>query len=69
MGNRTARHQRPGQKNLRGRKSASFCPCCDDVINHREKILADIARREMQAVRTAAEEQAPEGPSGSQAIL
>ena len=39
MANRTSRHQKPGDKNLKGKKSKSFCPCCDNVINHKEKVL------------------------------
>ena len=55
MGNRTARHQKAGNKNLRGRKTASFCPCCDLVKNHKEKVLAKIADAEMRAAPTTGE--------------
>jgi hypothetical protein len=47
MGNRTSRHLKPGNRNLRGRKSAVICPCCDSMINHREDILAQIAQDEI----------------------
>ena len=47
MANRTSRHQKPGQKNLRGKLSKGFCPCCDDVINHKPKVLAKVHMDEM----------------------
>lgn len=39
MANRSPRYQKPGDKNLKGKKSKNFCPCCDKVINHKEKVL------------------------------
>lgn len=47
MGNRTSRHQRPGQHDLRGKKTKSSCPCCDEIINHREKIIERLHQEEM----------------------
>jgi hypothetical protein len=48
MANRTSRHQNPGDKNLKGKKSKGYCICCDDVINHKEKILKEIDEKEMK---------------------
>lgn len=48
MANRTPRHQKPGDKNLKGKLSKSFCPCCDDVINHKQKIINEIHNKEIK---------------------
>lgn len=48
MGNRTPLRLRPGDRNLCGRKTASVCPCCDSMVNHREDILARIADAEIE---------------------
>ena len=53
MANRTARHQQPGNRNLRGKRTKQVCPCCDPIIDHREKILAGLAEQEMRRAGAA----------------
>lgn len=48
MGNRTPRHLKPGQHDLKGKKSKMVCPCCDDMINHKEDILKAVDMREAE---------------------
>lgn len=48
MGNRTSRHLHPGQHDLRGKRTAIICRCCDRMVNHKDKILADIHADEMR---------------------
>jgi hypothetical protein len=59
MGNRTSRHLKPGNQNLRGRKSATICPCCDSMINHKEDILARIAQDEIDDALAASKTPKP----------
>lgn len=42
VGNRTAPHLKPGQHDLREKKTATICRCCDKMINHKEKIISRI---------------------------
>ena len=55
MANRTPRHLRPGQQNLRGKKTARICPCCDDMKNHKEKIIEKIHNAEIALNRNCME--------------
>lgn len=60
MGNRSPRHLRPGDRNLKGRTVKTVCPCCDPIINHRPKMIITQHRREIEdAIRALADK--PEG--------
>jgi len=61
LGNRTPRHQRAGQKNLKGKLTLDDCPCCDPIQNHKPKIIAKIHADE---VREATEQQSYEKRHG-----
>jgi hypothetical protein len=47
MSNRSPRHLKPGQRNLRGRKKMTVCRCCDPIIDHRDEILRSLHNAEM----------------------
>ena len=47
MGNRSPRHLSPGDVNLRGKRSKTVCPCCDPVMDFRDKARAKAHQRDI----------------------
>lgn len=45
MANRSPRRLKPGQHNLHGKRTKLVCPCCDPLIDHQAKVMAEATRR------------------------